>query len=171
VFVKNFLGLFVFVALLLNACAPALPGSRYMPIDARETKTVTIAPGAEWFLKTFGYVEVISLKTRDELLQPLFKTSDIAIGNLKSRAVNWVVVQEIKAPQNWQVELVSQEALRKITDVGTTSYRFNDSLELNWLIKTPPTTPDGSYSVVVLLSNREDASKIFAVFLTIKVKS
>jgi hypothetical protein len=166
---KKFLGLLVFVSFLFSACAPSVPGSsRYTPIDARDSDSASITAGPEWFVKTIGYIGLVSLKNRDEVLDPLFTSqSDISVGTVKSRSVNWLKVQDIKAPTGWTVELVGQEASRRITEVGSTTYRLSDSMTLTWLVKAPPATPVGNYTVLMLVSG--DNGSPLPIVLDVKV--
>jgi hypothetical protein len=166
---KKFLGLLVFVSFLFNACTPSVPGSsRYTPIDARDSDSASITAGPEWFVKTIGYIGLVSLKNRDEVLDPLFTSqSDISVGTTKSRSVNWLKVQDIKAPTGWVVELVGQDASRKITEVGSTTYRLLDTMTMTWLVKAPLATPVGNYTVLMLVSS--DNGSALPIILNIKV--
>ena len=168
---KKILGLFVFVALLFSACAPSVPGSsRYSPLDAQDSDFASITAGPEWFVKTIGYIGLVDLKTRDDGLDPLFTSrSDISVGTVKSRSVNWLKIQDIKAPTGWVIELVSQEASRKITEVGSTSYRLLDNMTMTWLIKAPPATPVGEYPILLLIASTDNQSKALPIVLNVEI--
>ncbi len=169
---KKVLGLFVFVAMFFSACVPLVPGSsRYTPIDARNTDAVSVTAGAEWFIKTSSLARaLVSLKTRDEALDELFTAqSDIQVGTVKTRNVNWLKIKDTKAPTGWEVQLVGQEASRKIVEVGTTSYRFNDDLNLIFSVKIPPQTPVGNYTVFLMITSNEQLDFALPTILNIEV--
>jgi hypothetical protein len=155
---KKILGLLVFVSLLLNACAPAIPGSsRFTAFDARETNQISITAGAEWFVKTTGPTNLVSLRTRNADLNNLILSTDVSLGNSKSSPINWFKVLDFKAPSGWAVELVGQFGIRKIIDVDTDgSYTYSDSSELTWSIKVPPTTLAGIYPVSISIASRDN---------------
>jgi hypothetical protein len=171
VIVKKLFGLFVFVALLFSACAPSVPGSsRYSPIDARDNDFASITAGSEWFVKTLGYIGLVDLSTRDDGLDPLFTSrSDISVGTVKSRSVNWLKVQDIKAPAGWIIELVGQEASRRITEVGSSSYRLIDTMTLTWLVKAPPATLVGEYPILLLVTSANNAGRALPIVLNVEI--
>ncbi len=169
---KKILGLFVFVALLFTACAPSVPGSsRFTPIDARELDSVNVTAGSEWFIKTSSLARAfVSLKTRDEALDPLFTSnSDIQVGTVKTRSVNWLKITDIKVPTGWNVQLVAQEASRKITEVGTSSYYFFDDMNLIFSVKIPAETPTGKYLVFVMIASNDKPDLALPTLLNIEV--
>lgn len=170
---KKILGLLVFVTFLFSACAPAIPGSsRYTPIDARTSDAASITAGPEWFVKTLGLIWIVDRATVDDALDPLFTSeSDLTVGTVKTFNVNWLQVQDIKAPTGWVVELASQQAVRRVTRAGSTrgTYYASDSLELVWLVKAPPSTAVGEYTVLVLLKSQNDPNKVFPVSLDIEI--
>ena len=168
---KKLFGLFVFVALLFSACAPSVPGSsRYSPIDARDNDFASITAGSEWFVKTIGYIGLVDLKTRDDGLDPLFTSrSDISVGTIKSRSVNWLKVQDIKAPSGWVIELAGQEVSRRITEVGSSSYRLIDSMTMTWLIKAPLATPIGEYPILLLVTSTDNTSRALPIILNVEI--
>jgi hypothetical protein len=169
---KKFLGLLVFVSLIFSACTPSVPGSsRYAPIDARDLDSVSVTAGSEWFIKTSSLARAfVSLKARDEALDPLFTSqSDIQVGTIKSRSVNWLKVTDAKAPAGWDVQLVGQEASRKIVEVGTTSYRFTDDLNLIFSVKIPAQTPVGKYVVFLMIASNDQPDLALPSILNIEV--
>jgi hypothetical protein len=170
---KKFLGLLIFVSLLFNACAPSMPGSsRYTPLDAREVRSVTVTAGAEWFIKTSSLARaLVSLTTRDEALDDLFtSSSDIQVGTVKTKSVNWLKVVDTRTPTGWEVQLVGQEASRKIVEVGSRgSYYFNDDLSLVFSVKIPTQTPVGDYTVLMLISSIDKPDVTLPTILYIKV--
>jgi hypothetical protein len=169
---KRFLGLLVFVSLLFNACAPSVPGSsRYSPIDARDSDSASITAGSEWFIKTDSLARAfVSLKTRDDALDPLFTSrSDIQVGTVKTRSVNWLQIKDMKVPTGWNVQLVAQEASRKITEVGTTSFYFIDNLDLIFSIKAPPETPVGNYTILLMIASSEKPDLALPTLLSIDI--
>jgi hypothetical protein len=173
VFVKKILGLLILIGFLFSACAPAIPGSsRYSPIDARGSDAASITAGPEWFVKTLGLIWLVDRATVDDALDPLFTSeSDLSVGTVKTFNVNWLEVQDIKAPTGWVVELAAQQAVRRVTRAGPTrgTYYASDSLELVWLVKVPPSTAVGEYTILALLKNRSDSTKVFPVNLDIEV--
>ncbi len=167
---KKFWGLLVFVSLLFSACAPSVPGSsRYSPIDARDSDEISITAGPEWFATTLGPVGLVSLRIRGNDLNDLIRAGDLIEGKTKSVGVNWFQVQDIKAPTGWIVKLASQVGVRKILEVDGDSYRYTDSADLTWLIKVPPTTPVGSYPVLISIASRENTGKPGIEFLSVNV--
>jgi hypothetical protein len=170
--VKKLLGLLVFVTFLFSACAPSVPGSsRYSPIDARDLDSVNVTAGSEWFIKTSSLARaLVSLKTRDEALDSLFTSqSDIQVGTIKTRSVNWLKIVDAKVPTGWDAQLVGQEASRKIVEVGTTSYRFTDDLNLVLSVKIPPQTPVGKYVVFLMIASNDKPELALPTILNIEV--
>jgi hypothetical protein len=169
---KKFLGLLVFVSLLFSACAPSTPGSRFTPLDARNSESVSVTAGGEWFIKTSSLARaLVSLKTRDESLDNLFtSSSDIQVGTVKSRSVNWLKVTDSKTPTDWEVQLVNQEASRKIVEVGSRgSYYFTDDLSLVFSVKIPAQAPVGRYVVFLMLASNDKPDVSLPTIINIEV--
>jgi hypothetical protein len=169
---KKIPGLFLLITLLLNACAPGIPGSRSTPIDARESDYASITPGSEWFIKTTGLIWLINPETIDDALSPLFTTDlDLTVNTVKSLNVNWLELEDIEAPTGWIIELVWQQAIRKVTARGPTSftYYYDDSLELTWLVKAPPSTPLGRYTILATMKSRKNPDRAFPTLLVIEI--
>ena len=167
---KKVIGLFVFAALFLSACAPGIKGtSSFDPIFANNLDEVEITAGPEWFVSTSGPTNLLTRSERDSTLDGLIAPGEYYAGNNRSLPVNWFKLKDVKAPTGWVVQVVGQKATRHVSKTDEVYYYYYDTASITWMIKAPPATPVGSYPILITVANRDRSDSFAPLFLSIKV--
>jgi hypothetical protein len=156
---RNFVVLF---SVLLASCSGLSfkPGSATNPLKSSVGSPPAVEQNSEVFISTSGPLTAVSLSQRDEALEDSVSSVNPVVGNKGSKSVYWVKVKDVIAEPGITVELSNQTATREIIEVGKTSYRFRDDLELNFKVKVASNVPVGKQFILVRMVNISDGSKV-----------
>jgi hypothetical protein len=161
--------LFSFIVVLLTACVPSASGSsRFSPIDATPDNHARVTPGKEWFITVKASGGLVNLSTFDAVFTP-FTSNEVRLGATKRSNVNWLSVAGVSVPPDWQAELVSQQATRTITEVGSITINLESALELTFAIKIPANTQPDNYLVLMFMTSKDKPTEVLPVPIEIEV--
>jgi hypothetical protein len=146
------LALLVSVALTACVIPTAAPGvSISNPIDIGLLSTARVSPGSTWYLETyvspseFGY----DISERGDLMRRL--VDNPSIGDTYQQRLNGFRLQNVEAPEGWNVILARVEMEREIFDVDedrrSINYTYSDVVRIIYGV----TIPDGAQPAVETL--------------------
>jgi hypothetical protein len=159
---KLVFGIVMLFGALLTGCAPSQLGTgQSNPIPVSDARIADVPTGGVWYIKVPGPVGLIDLRTRNNDLRSLYQLQgDVRVGVSKSASVIWFSQTDVRAPEDWGVELVSQTGVREIRDVESDgSYSYSDRLELTFAVRIPADAAQGPHFIQASLISRGDGTK------------
>jgi hypothetical protein len=161
----------ILLSALLASCSGLSfkPGSATNPLKSSITSPPAVEQNSEVFITTSGPLSAVSLTQRDDALDDSVSSVNPTVGSKGSKSVYWIKVSSITAEPGITAELSNQTATREITEVGKTTYRIRDDLELSFKVKVASNVPVGNQFVLVKMVNVNDGSKVGTASLAFKV--
>jgi hypothetical protein len=173
--VRRFLSIVSLTLLLLGlaSCTPSVTGTT--PSTALDTGTtglrpVEVTPGSTWYVSNTGFdPEAFGITSResDRRFGDDFRREPRSGRKHTAVAIPLFRVNEVSAPDGWNIRLHSATLERIITDVGSSSFRFSEEVNFIFAATVPEGTPAGSYTAIVKLRGADGEEKPFVMFFTV----